>query len=130
MKVKTITGLTLINAHGDNHGLFVEVDTWNHLVDIGQWWEANDPDEDGVWRSYLEHVQVKLAELLDPKQPHMESVNPHTSQTQRVIQAALAYLSHWGGGTDGIDDTTGEYPCGYFEHDPKVKCHRCTEGGA
>jgi hypothetical protein len=104
----------LIDAHGSDHGLSVEVE--RRQVTIRQWAEYDEPDEDGSYSPHIQMATVDLATLLDSTAVHMKhSGNPpsvHKGMRDRVVDAALAWLSYWGGEEERVDD--GDRPCQHF----------------
>ena len=99
---------TLIDAYGSTHGLRVEVDTYSHTVEIVEWAELCEPDENGSYCPHLYSTSMSLAECL----AHANDGRKHESQSSRVIQGALNYLAHHGGDLEYLND--GDHPRRHF----------------
>lgn len=108
----------LINAHGPDHGLSVEVSleprsryrpAWRTTVTIRQWGECCEPDEHGSYSPHVQEATVDLRTLLTGAW-HVHGNFP--SMRDRLINAALNYLGHWGGEENYVDDD--DRPCQHF----------------
>ena len=79
---------TLIDAHGSDHGLKVEL--WDRTLIVTQWAYDCEPDEHGHYNPRLVSVSrglgLALTEYADT-QP-----DPHGSQRDRIIRAATHML--------------------------------------
>jgi len=104
--------MILIDAHGPDHGLKIEV-TSRHCVVVEQWGECCEPDEHGSYSPHIQHVEVLLRDLLDSSAPHYSGAGAsHKSMHDKVKDLALAYLGYWGGEERYVSDE--DRPCQHF----------------
>lgn len=115
-----MTTITLIDAHGSDHGLRVEVDTGQHTVTIVQWGELCEPSPAG---NFMPHTQTRTMSLRVCLEYAAKDGRRTDSQRDRVITGALHYLSYHGGTEERFDE--GTRPCDHFAYDPKVRCDAC-----
>ena len=92
--------MILIDAHGPDHGLKVEVT--GHEVDIDQWIDGSECDEP------FGGVQTATFDLKDC----LDHGRGSKSQRCRVIDGALELLSHRGGSYELMGPD--EEPCDHF----------------
>ena len=114
--------MILIDAHGPDHGLRVEVCTYSHTVTAVQWGELCEPDHEDEVHPRTTEIVIALRECLEYA---AKDGRWHDSQRDRVICGALHYLSHWGGTVYWYPE--GTTPCQHFDHDPAVPCAVCRE---
>jgi hypothetical protein len=100
----------LIDAHGADHGLSVEVH--NHDVTIRQWAECCEPDEHGSYSPHIQVARMSLRKLLDRSQPHFRMGVSFDSMHARIIKAALHWLDYYGGDEERVSDD--DTPCQHF----------------
>ena len=81
---------TLIDAHGEDHGLRVTLDLEAREVEITQWAELCEPDENGDRHPHLHHTTMTLRHCLEAAQD--SGRRGHKSQHDRVITGALRAL--------------------------------------
>lgn len=96
----TRTLKTLIDAHGSDHGLKVEL--YGGVLTVTKWSELCEPDENGSCQPRLETGQFDLGLALREYAAHDGRKDP--SMTSRVTGAATYMLAAWGGVADWLDD--------------------------
>lgn len=102
----------LINAHGPDHGLSVEV-VYGDVI-VRQWGERDEPDEHGSHMPHIQTARIALENLLDKNLPHYACGNvSRGSMHEKIIDLALNWLGYSGGHECFVDDT--DRPCDHFE---------------
>lgn len=96
----TRTTMTLIDAHGSDHGLKVEL--WDRTLIVTEWCEACEPNEAGGYDKWLHRGSFELGAALREYAANDGRWDP--SMTSRVTGAATYMLATWGGATEWLDD--------------------------
>lgn len=112
--------ITLIDAHGPDHGLRVVVnlrDRWTFgktetTVEIVQWGESSEPDDRGSYSPHLHRVEVPLDKLLTGRHVDRDTGYKRSGVRERILSAATAYLGYYGGEEELLDE--GDRPCQHF----------------
>lgn len=112
----------LIDAHGPDHGLRVEVDgEYVHIADYSEFCEENA--ETGRWEAVYRETTVYLSELLNPNGIHRgiymgDDGSPDKRGRERlhdvIIYASISFLAYWGGEETIVDIDRDGGACAFF----------------
>lgn len=106
-----ISTMILIDAHGTDHGLKIELD--NRVVSVTQWAQLCEPDENGDWCPHLLHFTCTLDEAMQASKRYSTTF---ASQASRLKTGAIDTMFR--DGHDYQDDLPeSAEPADYFSED-------------
>lgn len=115
----------LINAHGPDHGLSVEV-VYGDVI-VRQWGERDEPDEHGSHMPHIQTARIALENLLDKNLPHYACGNvSRGSMHEKIIDLALKRPLWTADGID-IGAVMPLTPEGHVTEDAKAAVRRAGE---